>query len=108
MSHRKPALLIASAFALLIAATTATADQLSTRAAVGGGLGAALGAFVGGELGGRNAAIIGSGLAGAVATAIATDGYDRPVYSDRPGASYPCPPGLWRQGRCGDAYAYGN
>jgi hypothetical protein len=108
MSHRKPALLIAPAFALLIAATPATADQLSTRAAVGGGLGAALGAFVGGELGGRNAAIIGSGLAGAVATAIATDGYDRPVYSDRRGASYPCPPGLWQQGRCRDEYAYGN
>ncbi|RKT45329.1 hypothetical protein [Thiocapsa rosea] len=108
MSNRKAALLIAPAFALLMAATPAPADQLSTRAAVGGGLGAALGAFVGGELGGRNAAIIGSGLAGAVATAIATDGYDRPVYSDPRGASYPCPPGLWKQGRCRDEYAYGN
>lgn len=108
MFNRKPALLIAPAFALLMAATPASADQLSTRAAVGGGLGAALGAFVGGELGGRNAAIIGSGLAGAAATAIATDGYDRPVYSEGHGASYSCPPGLWKQGRCGDEYAYGN
>lgn len=108
MFNRKPAWLIAPAFALIMAATSATADQLSTRAAVGGGLGAALGAFVGGELGGRSAAIIGSGLAGAVATAIATDGYDRPVYSDSRGTSYSCPPGLWKQGRCGDAYAYGN
>ncbi|WP_296806913.1 hypothetical protein [Thiocapsa sp.] len=108
MFNRKSALSIAPAFALIMAATPATADQMSSRAAVGGGLGAALGAFVGGELGGRNAAIIGSGLAGAVATAIATDGYDRPVYSESRGASYPCPPGLWKQGRCRDEYTYGD
>lgn len=106
MSNRMPALCIALLVALPMTAGPAMADQLSTRAAVGGGLGAALGAFIGGELGGRNAAIIGSGLAGAAGTAIATDGYDRPAYSDRRGASYPCPPGQWKKGRCRDQYAY--
>jgi hypothetical protein len=87
-------------FALAIMATPAMADQMTTRAAVGGGLGAALGAFIGGELGGRNAAILGSGLGGAVATAIATEGYGKQPYYNRQQVSYPCPPGQWENGRC--------
>ncbi|EGV15923.1 hypothetical protein [Thiocapsa marina] len=106
MFNRTYAGLVALAMLVPVYAPPAMADQLSTRAAVGGGLGAALGAFIGGELGGRNAAIIGSGLAGAAGTAIATDGYDRPVYPERRGASYPCPPGQWKKGRCRDRYAY--
>ena len=85
---------------LVIATAPALADELSNRAAVGGGLAGALGAFLGGELAGRNGAIIASGLSAAAGAAIATDGYERYTrvrYDDE--RNY-CPPGQRNKGRC--------
>ncbi len=85
---------------LIIATSPAFADELSNRAAVGGGLAGTLGAFLGGELAGRNGAIIASGLSAAAGAAIATNGYERytrALYDDR--RRY-CPPGDRERGRC--------
>lgn len=56
-------------------AAPAVADSLNTRAAVGGGLGGALGAFIGSEVGGRSGAIVGGGVGGALGSVVATDSY---------------------------------
>lgn len=69
------ALILATALAL-----PAAADGLNTRAAVGGGLGGALGAFIGSEVAGRSGAILGGGLGGALGSVVATDSYREPRY----------------------------
>lgn len=110
----------------MLSASAALADDFSSRAAVGGGLGGALGAFVGSEVEGRSGAMVGGALGAAVGAAIATDGqhrhnderrvvyegypprvehhyyvddYDyRGPYYGHPG--YFCPPGQAKKGRC--------
>jgi hypothetical protein len=90
---------------LAVLAAPVFADDVDTRAVVGGGLGGALGAFIGSELGGRNAAILGGGLGAAAGTAIATEPYPRyDEYRGRYDRDRHCPPGLRKQHRCGDWY----
>jgi hypothetical protein len=67
----------------ILLATPALADDLNTRALVGGGLGGALGALIGSEVGGRNGAILGGGLGGALGSIVATDGYQDGRYFER-------------------------
>jgi outer membrane lipoprotein SlyB len=67
----------------ILLATPALADELNTRALVGGGLGGALGALIGSEVGGRNGAILGGGLGGALGSIVATDRYQDRRYFER-------------------------
>jgi len=72
----------------IVLATPTVADELNTRALVGGGLGGALGALIGSEVGGRNGAILGGGVGGALGSIVATDGYQDRRYVERD-YSYP-------------------
>ena len=55
-----------------LSAVPGWADDTTTEAAIGGGIGGAVGAVVGSELGGRDGAIVGAVIGGAAGAAIAT------------------------------------
>ncbi len=100
------------AFAMMLSAVQANADNSTRDAAIGGGIGGATGAAVGNEVSGREGAIIGGALGGAIGAAIGTEnhtydssssrsvnhGYTAPANSHPKG--YHCPPGQRKKGRC--------
>jgi hypothetical protein len=63
----------------LALAAPASADEINTRAAIGGGLGA----LIGSEVGGRNGAVLGGGLGEALGSVVAVDGYRELRYVER-------------------------
>ena len=91
-------------------------DNVTTEAAIGGGLGGAAGGAIGAEIGGREGAVLGAAAGAALGTVIATDKkqiysedhrYHRDIrepvpYSTR--GRHPsyrhCPPGQAKKGRC--------
>jgi len=98
-------------FAFSLIATSASADNSTLDAAIGGGIGGAAGAAIGNEIGGRDGAIVGGALGGAVGAAVSTDEKHQHSNSDknahyrvepryvRPASGF-CPPGQAKKGRC--------
>ena len=99
--------------AVIVLATSASADDSTLDAAIGGGIGGATGAAIGNEVGGRDGAIVGGAVGAAVGAAIATDDEhhvhgntkeykNTKTYQkkhDHPGTRF-CPPGQAKKGRC--------
>jgi outer membrane lipoprotein SlyB len=95
--------------ACLMAAPVHAHDDRSSNveAAIGGGLGGAVGAVIGNEVGGRTGAVIGGGLGGAGGAAVFTrdDDHHRDGRYYDSGHGYRgrggfCPPGQAKKGRC--------
>ena len=97
---------------LALAASLATAGDLTVDAAIGGAVGGAVGGAIGAEFGGREGAIVGAGIGAAAGTAINTrdhaeggDGeryyrrHDHDAYHAPPQGRF-CPPGQAKKGRC--------
>ncbi|MCI0653129.1 MAG: hypothetical protein L0Y39_01435 [Methylococcaceae bacterium] len=93
------------------ALSNAEHDNMTGKAAIGGGVGGAAGGAIGAEIGGREGAIIGSAAGAALGTAVTTDGSRRPApshdydgYYSAPRGGHPyyrhCPPGQAKKGRC--------
>lgn len=96
---------------LMAASSISAAQDSTTEAAIGGGLGGAAGAVIGQQVGGREGAILGGAIGGAAGTAIAVDkdgdshhhvtGNQGPAIIVAPsGRGSFCPPGQAKKGNC--------
>jgi hypothetical protein len=86
-------------------------EEITGKAALGGGLGGAAGGAIGAEIGGREGAILGSAAGAALGATLSTSGSSaesHPKYGYGPRYSEPkhhhhygfCPPGQAKKGRC--------
>ncbi len=86
-------------------------EEITGKAAIGGGLGGAAGGAIGAQIGGREGAILGSAAGAALGATLTTGGSSEPhsPYGRGPRYSNPkdghpnygfCPPGQAKKGRC--------